>query len=246
MTTTTTDELWQRWRLDGDASARDTLLQRYFGLVRHAAREVAPRVRDAVPYEELVSAGSLGLLQAMGGFDPERGLAFSTFAMRRIRGAILDELRAHDPLTRTERVRARQLEQAVITCEQQLGRPPSTPELAQHLGVDGGTLHRWRCQTQAPITTPIDRHSEGKRAVEVGDPTVDLHQTVEHDEQRALLRAAIATLPPREGLVITRSYLEEWPLHQIAAELGVTESRVSQLRAQGIRLLRAAATTERV
>ena len=101
---TSTDALWQRWRKDNCADARRELLGRYLGLVHHAAREMAPRVRDAVSLEELVSAGSVGLLQAMAGFEPERGLAFSTFAMRRIRGAILDELRARDPLSRVDRL----------------------------------------------------------------------------------------------------------------------------------------------
>src|SRR5690606_36993274 len=93
-TATTTDALWKRWREQNDLDARRELLSRYIGLVHHAAREVAPRVRDAVSLDELFSAGSLGLLQAMEGFDTDRGLAFSTFAMRRIRGAILDELRS--------------------------------------------------------------------------------------------------------------------------------------------------------
>src|SRR5690606_11861113 len=127
-TATSTDVLWRRWRDDDDADARRELLARYIGLVHHAAREVAPRVRDAVSLEELFSAGSLGLLQAMEGFDLDRKLAFSTFAMRRIRGAILDELRARDPLSRADRAHVRRLDQAVADLEQRLGRAPLSDE----------------------------------------------------------------------------------------------------------------------
>src|ERR1700687_2328280 len=125
-TQTTTDALWRRWRDQGDTEARRELLGRYLGLVHHAAREVAPRVRDAVSLDELVSAGSLGLMQAMQGFDIDRGLAFSTFAMRRIRGAILDELRARDPLSRADRAHVRRLDHAVAELEQKGGCAPRT------------------------------------------------------------------------------------------------------------------------
>src|SRR5690606_24022332 len=117
------------------------------GLVHHAAREVAPRVRDAVSLDELFSAGSLGLLQAMEGFDTERGLAFSTFAMRRIRGAILDELRPRDPLSRADRATLRRFDEDVADLAEKLGRAPSTHEVAGYLGVDHEAVAQLRQRT---------------------------------------------------------------------------------------------------
>src|SRR5215510_93496 len=93
---TLTDALWQRYRATGDPAARSQLLDRYLGLVHHVARQVAARVSDMVEVDDLVSAGTLGLVQALEAFDLSRGLAFSTYAMRRIRGSILDELRSRD------------------------------------------------------------------------------------------------------------------------------------------------------
>ena len=239
-TQTTTDALWRRWRDAGDVEARRELLGRYLGLVHHAAREVAPRVRDAVSLEELVSAGSLGLLQSMEGFDIDRGLAFSTFAMRRIRGAILDELRARDPLSRTDRAHARQLDGASAELEQRHGRPATSAEVAAHLGVDGDTVHRWRERTSTAGPVSLEGEPGGRvLADRLGDDGGEvMHGLVELNERNRALRVALEGLPRRERLVLSRSYLEERPLRAIAEELGVTESRVCQLRSQGLARLR--------
>ncbi|MGH7524161.1 MAG: sigma-70 family RNA polymerase sigma factor [Gemmatimonadales bacterium] len=245
-TQTTTDALWRRWRDHGDVEARRELLGRYLGLVHHAAREVAPRVRDAVSLDELVSAGSLGLMQAMAGFDIDRGLAFSTFAMRRIRGAILDELRARDPLSRADRAHVRRLDSAVAELEQRSGRAPTPREVAHHLGVDSDTLHRWRERTAHAGVVSLESEPNGRvLADQLGDDGTDaVHGAVERAERRGAIRAALANLPSRERLVVSRSYFEEKPLREIAAELGVTESRVCQLRAQALARLRRVQTLE--
>jgi len=237
---TTTDALWRRWRDKGDADARRELLSRYLGLVHHAAREVAPRVRDAVSLDELVSAGSVALLQEIDGFDIDRGLAFSTFAMRRIRGAILDELRARDPLSRADRANVRRLDAAIAHLEQRIGRAPTAAEVAQHLGVDRATLHRWQARTATAGPVSLEGEPGGRsladRLGDEGDEVV--HGAVELSERRGRIAAALDSLPSRERLVVSRSYFEERPLREIAAELGVTESRVCQLRAQALARLR--------
>lgn len=245
-TQTTTDALWRSWRDHGDTDARRELLGRYLGLVHHAAREVAPRVRDAVSLDELVSAGSLGLLQAMAGFDIDRGLAFSTFAMRRIRGAILDELRARDPLSRADRAHVRQLDSAVAELEQRDGRAPTSGEVAQHLGVDHETLYRWRERTAHTGPVSLESEPNGRQlADQIGDNGDDVvHGALEIAERRGVILAALDGLPARERLVVSRSYFEEKPLREIAEELGVTESRVCQLRAQALARLRRVPTLE--
>jgi RNA polymerase sigma factor for flagellar operon FliA len=239
-TQTSTDALWRRYRDHGDLDARRELLSRYLGLVHHAAREVAPRVRDAVSLDELVSAGSLGLLQALDGFDLERGLAFSTFAMRRIRGAILDDLRARDPLSRSDRAHLRRLDAAIADLEQRQGRAPTSSEVAQHLGVDEPTFHRWRERTASAGAVSLEGEPGGRMLAErIGDAGGDMiHAAVERSERRGAIREALDALPSRERLVVSRSYFEERPLREIAKELGVTESRVCQLRAQALARLR--------
>lgn len=238
-TQTTTDALWARWRDHGDLDARRELLGRYIGLVHHAAREVAPRVRDAVSLEELFSAGALGLLQAMEGFDTGRGLAFSTFAMRRIRGAILDELRSRDPLSRADRAHLRRLDAAVAELEQRLGRAPHTTEVAGHLGVDHETVARIRQRTAVIGSVSIEAEP-GTRGLadRLGDERGGVHEELDLAERSGAIQAALGSLPPRERLILSRSYFEERPLRQIAQELGVTESRVCQLRAQALSRLR--------
>jgi RNA polymerase sigma factor for flagellar operon FliA len=239
-TQTSTDALWRRYREQGDLDARRELLGRYLGLVHHAAREVAPRVRDAVSLDELVSAGSLGLLQALDGFDLERGLAFSTFAMRRIRGAILDDLRARDPLSRSDRAHLRRLDAAIAELEQRQGRAPTSVEVAQHLGVDEPTFHRWRERTASVGSVSLEGEPGGRVLAErIGDGGGEvIHDAVEKSERRGAIQAALDALPLRERLVVARSYFEEQPLREIAKELGVTESRVCQLRAQALARLR--------
>ena len=239
-TTTTTDALWQRWRNAGDVEARRELLSRYIRLVHHAAREVAPRVRDAISLDELFSAGSLGLLQSMEGFDHERGLAFSTFAMRRIRGAILDELRSRDPLSRADRAHVRRMDAAVAELEQQLGRTPRSHEVASHLGVGNDLIARLRQRTAAAGSVSLEGEPGGISLADrlSDDDDGEVHSALERSERDDAVRDALDELPPRERQVLIQSYLEERPLRQIAEELGVTESRVCQLRAQAIARLR--------
>lgn len=239
-TATTTDALWQRYRTTGDEGARDELITRYIGLVHHAAREVAPRVRDAVSLDELVSAGSLGLMQSMEGFDPDRGLAFSTFAMRRIRGAILDELRARDPLSRSDRAHVKQMDAAVAELEQRLGRTPLSHEVASFMGVGFDSVIQLRHRTAITGSVSLEGEPGGRALADrLGDDGERrVHARLDHSERADVLREALDALPARERLILSRSYYEERPLRQIAAELGVTESRVCQLRAQAISRLR--------
>ena len=129
-----TDILWTRYRADGDGEARAQLLTQYLGLVHHIARGMAVRT-PAMDVDELVSAGTFGLIQALESFDLSRGLAFSTYAVRRIRGAILDELRSRDWAPRLTRVERRQVEGAVVTLHERLGRAPRARVVATELGV---------------------------------------------------------------------------------------------------------------
>jgi RNA polymerase sigma factor FliA len=238
-----TDSLWIRYRETGDPEARRQLLDGYLGLVHHVAREIGMRT-PAVELDELVSAGTLGLVRALESFDLSRGLAFSTYAIQRIRGSILDDLRARDWTPRSVRAKARQLSAAVATLEHQLARAPEPSEVADALGIDLDTYWRWLAAVDAGVVMSLDQPSE--RAEEgpllrdtLDDPDAPMPgAALARGEQFAVLRVAVGQLPEKSRLVLAMYYFEELTLRQIAEVLHVTESRVSQIHTQSLRQLR--------
>lgn len=247
-TTTTqpiTDALWRRYRGTGDPEARTQLLDRYLGLVHHVARQVAVRVSDVVEVDDLVSAGTMGLVQALESFDLSRGLAFSTYAMRRIRGAILDELRSRDWVPRSVRAKGRQMAAMVAQLEGRLGRAPEPQEVARALALDMETYWRWREEVDGAVLVSLDgsmtaEHNESLSLEEtLSNSTASLPgDRLDQQETVAAIRGAIGTLPPKERTVLALYYYEELNLRQIAEVLHVTESRISQIRTQALKRLR--------
>jgi RNA polymerase sigma factor for flagellar operon FliA len=242
---TVTDALWRRYRGTGDPDARTQLLDRYLGLVHHVARQVAARVSDVVEVDDLVSAGTLGLVQALESFDLSRGLAFSTYAMRRIRGAILDELRSRDWVPRSVRAKGRQLATAIAQLEGRLGRAPEPPEVAAALSLDMATYWRWREEVDGAVlvsldgSVTLDRGESASLEETLSDVNARVPgQALTREESVASLRMAIGLLPPKERTVLALYYYEELNLRQIAEVLHVTESRVSQIRTQALKRLR--------
>jgi RNA polymerase sigma factor FliA len=237
------DALWARYRATGDADARAQLLDQYLGLVHHAAREFATKT-PALEIGDLLGVGTLGLMRAMETFDLSRGLAFSTYAMTRIRGAILDDLRSRDWTPRSVRSKGRQINAAIAKLERQLGRAPKPREVAGALGIPLPTYWEWQ---HAIGSTALLSIHERPASVDDGatlEETLDDPDALmpgdelEHDEQRALLRAAISELPEKEQKVLALYYFEELTLKQIGEVLQLTESRVSQIRTQTLRKLR--------
>jgi RNA polymerase sigma factor FliA len=252
-TAAVTDALWRRYRATGDPVARTQLLDRYLGLVHHVARQVAARVSDVVEVDDLVSAGALGLVQALESFDLSRGLAFSTYAMRRIRGAILDELRSRDWVPRSVRSKGRQMAAVVAQLEGQLGRAPEPQEVARALSIDLATYWHWREEIDGAVlvsldgSVSLDRAESSSLEETLADASAAIPgEGLGREETVATLRHAIGMLPPRERTVLALYYYEELNLRQIAEVLHVTESRVSQIRTQALKRLRErlAPTTE--
>jgi RNA polymerase sigma factor for flagellar operon FliA len=249
--TTVTDALWQRYAKRRDPAARSELLDRYLGLVHHCARDMVARVGHAVEFDDLVSAGTLGLVQALEGFDLSRGLAFSTYAMRRIRGAILDELRGRDWRPRSVRAKGRQLTAVVVSLQGRFGRAPEPEEVARAMGIDLESYYRIKEDLEGGVMVSLAgtvarggddalRLEETLADPSGGEPFEDLGR----QETSRRLRDAIAHLPPRERTVLSLYYYEELNLKEIAEVLHVTESRVSQIRSQAIRRLRDHASVE--
>ncbi len=243
--TTVTDVLWERFSTTGDVDARSQLLDRYLGLVHHSARDMANRVGHAVEFEDLLSAGTIGLVQALEGFDLSRGLAFSTYAMRRIRGAILDELRSRDWRPRSVRSKGRQLAAVVVALETRFGRAPGPAEVARAMGIDLKTYYRMKEDVDGGVMVSlagtVARGGDDALKLEetLADPTGDeAFEDVGRRETFQRLKLAIGRLPPRERTVLSLYYYEELNLKQIAEVLHVTESRISQIRTQALKRLR--------
>lgn len=241
----TDSELWNAYAA-GEHDARERLLMRHLGLVRHQARHVARSVADGIELDELVSAGTLGLMEALERFEPSRGIEFSTFAVPRIRGAILDELRRLDDVPASIRRRTRAVDGSREALAADLGRAPGSRETAAHLGVNLGTLWRW--QDRAALASPVrlderwaDEEGDGTRAEErIADGAPGVEEELTRRREIELMRDAILRLPEQERLVLSLCYFEELQLRDVARVLGVTESRISQIRSKGLARLRAA------
>ncbi len=238
------EALWAKYRRTGDPHARTQLLDRYLGLVHHSAHQLARRISRDVEIDDLIGAGTLGLVQALEGFDPSRGLAFSTYAMPRIRGSMLDELRTRDWMPRSVRMRSRQLQGARADLQHRLGRQPSHEEVANALGVDLPTYWRWHEEVDGRVVLQLDgSHDDDDHAPRLSESIADVLATDPGDalddrESIGRLRDAFDRLSARDRLVLSLYYYEELNLRQIGEVMHVSESRISQIRTRALKRLR--------
>lgn len=227
------------------AESRQKLLGEHLGLVYHVARQLCRAKQMDVEVDELVSAGTLGLIEAFNNFDASRGLAFSTFAAPRIRGAMLDELRRQDHVPRSVRRRARELHSATEQLTRELGKAPDHRQVASRMGIDLSTFFRWQSEGDNSRFIPLERTVEatanGSRIPMehlIASTGTELDDRITMAQEVTRLRAALSALPEQERNVLMLYYFEELKLHEIAALLGVSESRVSQIRTKAITRLR--------
>lgn len=228
----------------------EPLVAENLGLVYDAARKLA-RASGAGPERgDLISAGVQGLIQAATTFDPGRGHAFSTLAVTRIRGAMLDELRRWDHTPRSVRKKERQIKHAEGLLWAELKRQPTLDEIAESLEISSDELHTWYLDVSRHVEESLDRSptkrpDEGGRltvADVVADPTPDVVETLGREDTASILQDCIRQLPEREARVLALYYYEELRLREIADLLGVTESRVSQIRHGALKTLRSMMT----
>ncbi|MEX2182493.1 MAG: sigma-70 family RNA polymerase sigma factor [Gemmatimonadaceae bacterium] len=227
----------------GDIDARNELVRIHAGLVHFLARRLARALGDSVELDELVSAGQFGLMQAVEAFDPARGIAFSTFATARVRGAMLDEMRRADPVTRTVRAQTRRLHAVRSTLGNRLGRRATTREVAAEAGVELQTVWQWEADGELRSVytpeLPFDEEPEGQGFNdEVGAVIPDLDFELDREREREVLREVIAELGTAEQRVLSMYFFEEKSLLEIAPHLGVTESGISRIRTRALRQLR--------
>ncbi|MDR7275852.1 sigma-70 family RNA polymerase sigma factor [Catenuloplanes atrovinosus] len=217
---------------------REDLIRANMPLVGHLVRDMLGRVPAHVNRDDLTSAGLAALVTAARGFDPERGIPFHRFAATRIRGALLDELRGLDWASRSVRHRARQADTARQHLTATLGRTPTPQELAEYLGVPVAEINSTEDDVQRAVVLSLQGFTTGSADDMVTESTMGPEELLVHRERIGYLHNAIEALPERLRVVITRYFLNEEPMSVIAAELGVTESRISQLRAEALTLLK--------
>ena len=246
-TGTDTQSLWVEFRRTQDKGLRDRLILTYAPLVKYVAGRLGSGLPAHVDEGDLVSYGLLGLISAIERYDPERDIKFETYAMARIKGAIIDELRALDWVPRSVRSRAREIERAIAELEARMGRAPTDEEIARKIGISVDELEESLTDISRSSIAALD---ELWSATGEGDQ-VSLLDTIEdttgprpaealdETELREALADAIARLPEREKLVVTLYYYEELTLREIGEVLGVTESRVSQLHTKAVLRLKA-------
>ncbi|OFW67298.1 MAG: hypothetical protein A2Z12_06215 [Actinobacteria bacterium RBG_16_68_21] len=239
------DGYWSRFKESGDKRAREGLILHFSPLVKFVAGRVGVGLPRNVEQADLISYGMFGLIDAIDKFEPERGFKFETYAVNRIKGAILDELRALDWVPRSVRSRAREIQRSLDELEHKLKRSATEEELAAHMGVALETL-----QTQlgeiaglgfVALDELIDPSERGSATMGdiLSDPKgVDPGSSFEQQENRFVLTDAISRLPERERLVVTLYYYEGLTLAEIGEVLGVTESRICQIHTKSVMSLR--------
>jgi RNA polymerase sigma factor for flagellar operon FliA len=226
-------------RLDNGA-----LLKQYSPLVRRLAHQMIAKLPANVEIDDLIQVGMIGLNDALGRFDAAQGVQFETFATQRIRGAMLDELRGSDWMSRGNRRQQRSIEAAVHKLEQKLGRAPSESEIAQEMGITLAEYQELLGKVRGTQLVYLEDMSgdDGDDSYldrHVADEDANPMGLLEDRRMREALVEAIKNLPEREQYVMSMYYEQDMNLKEIAAVLGVTESRVCQLHSQSIARLRA-------
>ncbi len=232
------------WELirNGDIDARNEVWVEYQKLVEYAVRRVASTLPKHVSPEDLTSAGQFGLFDAIEKFDPERGYKFETYALTRIRGSILDDLRSQDWVPRSVRARDRSIEAAINELTQFYNRTPTNEEIAGYLEVSVTQVQKARANQAANLIQNIDQPiSDGEGTLTIGDSISadvgDPSELVTILDVDGVVKA-INKLPEREKLTIVLHYSMDMTLAEIGRKFGVTESRVCQIHTKALRSIR--------
>jgi len=237
-------QLWVQYKTNHDQRIKDALIMKYASFVKYVAGRIAVNLPSNVEFDDLVSYGILGLIDAIDKYDSDRNVKFKTYAKTRIRGAIFDELRVLDWTPRSIRQKARKLEKAYAKLEGKLGRDARDEEIAEYLNIDISELHKLFDETKKSLLLSLDEifydDEEGSSRFDfIEDQKSDNPQSkIEEAEAKKILADAISKLSDRERMVITLYYYEELTSKEIGKILGVSDSRVSQLHTKAILRLR--------
>ena len=238
---------WEEYKKDGTKRSREVLILNYSPLVKYVAGRVAVGLPANIDQADLVSYGIFGLIDAIDKYELDRGIKFETYAISRIRGAIIDELRAIDWVPRSVRYKAREVEKAYSALENKLKRPPSDAEIAKEMDVSTEELNNIYTQLSSVSLVALDElmtvdggQGDKLSLVETLEDTRTTGpvESIETAEMKNILTGAINRLPEREKIVITLYYYEGLTLAEIGKVLGVTESRICQMHTKAVLAMR--------
>ncbi|OHD54903.1 MAG: RNA polymerase sigma factor WhiG [Spirochaetes bacterium GWF1_51_8] len=242
------EELWDKYIKTHDQKIRNYFIEKYAPLVKYVAGRIAMNVPNSVEFNDLVSYGILGLIDAIDKFDPKREIKFKTYAVTRIRGSIFDELRAIDWLPRSVRQKAKEIERTIADLEARLGRSAKDEEIAEAMGVTVDEFHSLLLRVSGNSLISMDENwfmndgsDNAPMSIEETLESSDSYNpdvVAEKDEIKKLIARALMDLPEREKQVLILYYYEGLTLKEIGSILAVTESRVSQLHTKAIMRLR--------
>jgi len=239
-------ELWEEFKATGSMDLRNRLVLHYSPLVKYVAGRLSAGLPNSIEQADLVSYGMFGLIDAINKFDPARGNKFETYAMSRIRGSIIDELRTIDWVPRSLRAKARAVEKAYTKLEHELLRTPTDAEVAEELGTTEEELQEVFTQISffglVALEETVSVGADRSESVTLGDTIPDTGLgpvgAFEVEETKQILAQALNRLPEREKIVLTLYYYEGLTLGEIGGILGVTESRICQIHTKAVIQLR--------
>ena len=236
-------QLWQEYHRDkNNKTARDKLIVQYIYLTRYVIGRIKVNLPPSFSYEDIASYGVEGLIDAVEKYSPDRGAKFETYALMRIRGAIIDKIRANDWLPRTVRKKIKEVKEAINNLKIELGRTPTNQEVADKLGIEKEKVDEILAQDTG-IDSLYDKKNLGDESVEIIDTIEDSkserpEEVAEKKDAKLELERALKRLPERERMLLVFYYHENMTLKEIGEAINVSESRVCQLHAQAIMKLR--------
>ena len=228
------DELWVVYKSNPTIQLRNRLIERYLPIVYRRAERLWARLPEGIELDDLIQVGTCGLMDAISSFDPSRGIRFEAFCLTRIQGAMQDELRSWDWVTRPTRSKSTKLNETVKVLEQQYGRKPMDQEIADALGITGDELHQIYAETHHIKMTSLDRtfaSQDGSKEIQEIDVVAD-RRSEDPTERLAkidLIRTFTKGLNKTERMIVIMYYYEELTMSEIGLALGKSESRVSQM-----------------
>ncbi len=234
------NRLWESYTETGSADIRETLIVEYAPLVKIIAGRLRMYLGYNVEYEDLVSYGIFGLIDAIDKFDYGKGIKFETYASLRIRGAILDQIRKMDWIPRTLRQKQKKMDAALLKLEKELGRPATDEEVAAELGISIDEFYNWEGQSQASGLVSLDECLEQGTEIYTSSnqPMKSPEEVVEKKELKEMLKSALEVLTEKEKKVVLLYYYEELTLKEISTIMEVSESRVSQLHTKALQKMK--------